>query len=39
MVHSVELVFDPDTEAAIRHIWTSCATPAYRVRRLPVAPM
>jgi hypothetical protein len=21
MVHSVELVFDPDTEAAIRHIW------------------
>ena len=21
MVHSVELVFDPDTEAAVRHIW------------------
>jgi hypothetical protein len=21
MVHSVELVFDPDTEAALRHIW------------------
>jgi hypothetical protein len=21
MVHSVEMVFDPDTEAAIRHIW------------------
>ncbi|WP_029115564.1 2'-5' RNA ligase family protein [Mycobacterium sp. URHB0044] len=21
MVHSVELVFDPDTEAAIRHVW------------------
>jgi hypothetical protein len=21
MVHSIELVFDPDTEAAIRHIW------------------
>ena len=21
MVHSVELVFDPDTEEAVRHIW------------------
>ena len=21
MVHSVEVVFDPDTEAAVRHIW------------------
>jgi hypothetical protein len=21
MVHSVELVFDPDTEAAVRHVW------------------
>ncbi|AGB23275.1 hypothetical protein Mycsm_02951 [Mycobacterium sp. JS623] len=21
MVHSIELVFDPDTEAAVRHIW------------------
>lgn len=21
MVHSVELIFDPDTEAAVRHIW------------------
>ena len=25
MVHSVELVFDPDTEAAIRHIWDGLA--------------
>lgn len=25
MVHSIELVFDPDTEAAIRHIWDSLA--------------
>jgi hypothetical protein len=25
MVHSIELVFDPDTEAAIRHIWESLA--------------
>lgn len=25
MVHSIELVFDPDTEAAIRHIWTGLA--------------
>jgi hypothetical protein len=25
MVHSVELVFDPDTEAAIRHIWEGLA--------------
>ncbi|MGO9928380.1 MAG: 2'-5' RNA ligase family protein [Mycobacterium sp.] len=25
MVHSVELVFDPDTEAAIRHIWADLA--------------
>ena len=25
MVHSVELVFDADTEAAIRHIWESLA--------------
>jgi hypothetical protein len=25
MVHSVELVFDPDTEAAIRHIWQDLA--------------
>jgi 2'-5' RNA ligase len=25
MVHSIELVFDPDTEAAIRHIWEALA--------------
>ncbi len=25
MVHSIELVFDPDTEAAIRHIWADLA--------------
>ena len=25
MVHSIELVFDPDTEAAIRHIWDDLA--------------
>jgi 2'-5' RNA ligase len=25
MVHSIELVFDPDTEAAIRHIWGALA--------------
>lgn len=25
MVHSVELVFDPDTETAIRHIWDGLA--------------
>jgi 2'-5' RNA ligase len=25
MVHSIELVFDPDTEAAIRHIWEDLA--------------
>jgi hypothetical protein len=25
MVHSIELVFDPDTEAAIRHIWDGLA--------------
>ncbi|OBG27079.1 2'-5' RNA ligase family protein [Mycobacterium sp. 852002-51057_SCH5723018] len=25
MVHSIELVFDPDTEAAIRHIWEGLA--------------
>jgi len=25
MVHSIELVFDPGTEAAIRHIWESLA--------------
>jgi 2'-5' RNA ligase len=25
MVHSVELLFDPDTEAAIRHIWEGLA--------------
>ena len=25
MVHSVELVFDPDTEGAIRHIWDGLA--------------
>jgi 2'-5' RNA ligase len=26
MVHSIELVFDSDTEAAIRHIWESLAS-------------
>jgi 2'-5' RNA ligase len=26
MVHSIELVFDRDTEAAIRHIWEALAT-------------
>jgi len=25
MVHSIELVFDPDTESAIRHIWDDLA--------------
>jgi 2'-5' RNA ligase len=25
MVHSIELTFDPDTEAAIRHIWEALA--------------
>ncbi len=25
MVHSIELVFDPDTEAAVRHIWAELA--------------
>jgi 2'-5' RNA ligase len=25
MVHSIELVFDPDTEAAIRHVWEALA--------------
>lgn len=25
MVHSIELVFDPDTEAAIRHLWADLA--------------
>jgi hypothetical protein len=25
MVHSIELLFDPDTEAAIRHIWEDLA--------------
>lgn len=25
MVHSIELIFDPDTEAAIRHIWADLA--------------
>jgi 2'-5' RNA ligase len=25
MVHSIELTFDPDTEAAIRHIWADLA--------------
>jgi hypothetical protein len=26
MVHSVELLFDPDTESAVRHIWEGLAT-------------
>ncbi|HWS93796.1 MAG TPA: 2'-5' RNA ligase family protein [Mycobacterium sp.] len=26
MVHSIELVFDPDTEEAIRHIWEALAS-------------
>ena len=38
MVHSVELVFDPDTEAAIRHIWDGLREAGIPVRRRPSRP-
>ncbi|MCH9730639.1 MAG: 2'-5' RNA ligase family protein [Actinomycetia bacterium] len=38
MVHSVELLFDPDTESAVRRIWDALADAGVRARAAPVSP-
>ena len=38
MVHSVELLFDPETESAVRRIWDALADAGVRSQAAPVAP-
>jgi 2'-5' RNA ligase len=38
MVHSVELLFDPETESAVRRIWDALADAGLRSQAAPVSP-